>query len=111
MLGDVGAVASIVNAIVGDRLGLYRALLAGGPQTAAELAGRTATSERNIREWLAGQAASGYIDVDTASGRFSLAAEHAAIFVDENSPVNMCGLFDVLQTLTYCKHSSSTNPG
>jgi hypothetical protein len=68
MLGDIGAVTSIVNAIVGDRLGLYRALLDGGPQTAAELAlaRHTGTNERNVRGWLAGQAASGYVDVDTA---------------------------------------------
>lgn len=99
MLGDVGAVASAVNVIVGDRLGLYRALLDGGPQTPQQLAERTGTYERNIREWLANQAASGYVEFDPASGQFNLPAEHAAIFVDENSPVNMCGLFDTLQTL------------
>ena len=99
MLGDIGAVASAVNVIVGDRLGLYRALAEGGPQTASELAKRTGTCERNVREWLAGQAASGYVDVDATAGRYSLPAEHGAIFVDPDSPVNMCGLFDVLQTL------------
>jgi SAM-dependent methyltransferase len=99
MLGDIGAVATAVNVIVGDRLGLYRALRDHGPQTAAELAQHTGTNERNVREWLANQAASGYVDVDTSNGRFSLPSEHAAIFADELSPVNMCGLFDVLQTL------------
>jgi SAM-dependent methyltransferase len=99
MLGDIGAVATAVNVIIGDRLGLYRALFEGGSQTAAELAQRTGTCERNVTEWLANQAASGYVDVDTSTRRFSLPAEHAAIFVDEDSPVNMCGLFDVLQTL------------
>ncbi len=99
MLGDVGAVASAVNVIVGDRLGLYGALLDGGPQTPQQLAERTGTYERNICEWLANQAAGGYVEFDPASGRFNLPVEHAAIFVDENSPVNMCGLFDTLQTL------------
>ena len=99
MLGDVGATMTGVLVIIGDRLGLYRTLAADGPLTASELAQRTATNERYIREWLSNQAASGYVTYDAASRRFTLPPEHVPVLADETSPVLLCGLFETAQTM------------
>src|ERR1700688_4850286 len=64
MLGDMGATLSASLIVVGDRLGLYKAMQEGGPMDAATLAKRTGTAERYVREWLAAQAASGYVTHD-----------------------------------------------
>src|SRR5271166_2619202 len=77
MLGDLGAAASAVLIIIGDKLGLYRELGKGEALTSSELARRTATNERYVREWLANQAASGYLLYDPATQRFSLPPEQA----------------------------------
>jgi 2-polyprenyl-3-methyl-5-hydroxy-6-metoxy-1,4-benzoquinol methylase len=98
MLGDLGAVANTALVIIGDKLGLYRALQSGEALTSAELAQRTGTSERYVREWLAAQAASGYVDYDPATQRFSMPAEQAFMLADENSPLNVTGLFELLQS-------------
>jgi SAM-dependent methyltransferase len=87
MLGDVGAAMNASLMLLGDKLGLYKALAAKGPLTAAELAKATGTTERYIREWLAAQAASGYVEYDSASGKFSMSPEQALVFGDDDSPV------------------------
>src|SRR5947209_1769962 len=69
---DVGAGFHAVNAVVGDRLGLYRALDAVMPATAEQVAAQAGADERYVREWLAGQAAGGYVTYDPDSDRFSL---------------------------------------
>ena len=79
--------------MIGDKLGLYKAMAGAGPITSAELAKRTDTNERSVREWLAGQAAAGYIDYDPATSRYSLSAEHAVALTDENSPACVLGGF------------------
>jgi 2-polyprenyl-3-methyl-5-hydroxy-6-metoxy-1,4-benzoquinol methylase len=99
MLGDLGAVANTALVIIGDKLGLYRALQGGEALTSDELATRTGTSERYVREWLAAQAASGYLDYDAATQKFSMAAEPAFMLADENSPLNVTGLFELLQSM------------
>jgi len=86
MLGDVGAAMNASLMLLGDKLGLYKAL-AKGPLTAAELAKATGTTERYIREWLAAQAASGYVEYDAASGKFSMSPEQTLVFGDDDSPV------------------------
>ncbi|CDX40541.1 conserved hypothetical protein [Mesorhizobium sp. SOD10] len=96
MLDDIGAAMNASLVQLGDRLGLYKALAAGGPMTPSELAGRTGTAERYIREWLAAQAASGYVTYDATSGRFSMAPEQATVFADDDSPVFMAALGDVV---------------
>jgi hypothetical protein len=63
-VADLGATGSAGNVVIGDKLGLYRALAEAGPLAPAELAARTGTAERYVREWLAGQAASGYVEYD-----------------------------------------------
>ena len=80
---------------MGDRLGYYRALADDGPTTPAELAARTSTGEPYAREWLAAQAAGGYVDHDPATGRFTLPAEHVVALVDEDSPAFLPGFFQI----------------
>lgn len=91
-LGDIGSALTASLVVIGDRLGLYRAL-AQGPATPAELAKRTETVERCVREWCAGQAAAGYIDYDPTSGRYSLSPEHAIALTQEDSPACVLGGF------------------
>jgi 2-polyprenyl-3-methyl-5-hydroxy-6-metoxy-1,4-benzoquinol methylase len=99
MLGDLGAVANAGLVIIGDKLGLYRALQQGEALTSTELAARTGTSERYVREWLAAQAASGYLDYDAATQRFTLPAEQGFMLAAEDSPLNVTGLFEMLQSM------------
>ncbi len=96
MLGDMGAALTASLVLVGDKLGLYKGMADGQPVTSAELAARTKTSERYVREWLAAQAASGYIDYDKASGAYALSPEQAAVFADENGPAFLAGFFDIV---------------
>jgi 2-polyprenyl-3-methyl-5-hydroxy-6-metoxy-1,4-benzoquinol methylase len=92
---EVGATLGAALVVMGDKLGLYRALADGKPVTPAELADRADIAERYAREWLSAQAASGYVDYDPDSGRFSLPAEHAVAFTDENSPAFLLGFFEI----------------
>ena len=93
MVGDLGAVVSGALVVLGDRLGLYRALAEVGPADSARLAGCTGLDERYVREWLANQAASGYVNYDPQSGCFSMSAEQQAVFANPDSPVAMTGGF------------------
>ncbi|MCW5771155.1 MAG: methyltransferase domain-containing protein [Rhodospirillaceae bacterium] len=99
IVNEMGAAATAALVIVGDRLGLYKALAAAGPSTPADLAARTKTAERYVREWLSAQAAAGYVTYDAKSATFSLTPEQAAIFADEASPAFMAGGFEVLAAL------------
>jgi SAM-dependent methyltransferase len=92
-LADVGGALTASLVVIGDRLGLYREMAAAGPLTAAELAVRTATTERSLREWLAAQAAAGYVAYDAATQRYTLPPEHAVVLTDENSPACVIGAF------------------
>jgi SAM-dependent methyltransferase len=95
MLGDMGAALSASLVLLGDKLGLYKSLAGAGWTSSHELARRTGTAERYVREWLAAQAASGYVAFDSESGRYALEPEQAMVFADENSPVFLAGFFDV----------------
>ena len=92
---DLGAAMSAALVRIGDKLGLYRALAGAGGLTPAELAQRTGTAERYVREWLAAQAAGGYVSYDPDTGRYTLPAEQAAALADEESPFFMLGGFEV----------------
>ncbi|HEY2461918.1 MAG TPA: class I SAM-dependent methyltransferase [Candidatus Acidoferrum sp.] len=92
---DFGAVFHAALIGIGDKLGLYKALAAGGAQTPAELAKKTNTTERYVREWLSNQAAGGYVTFDAASGKFHLSEEQAFALADESSPVFLPGAFQV----------------
>jgi SAM-dependent methyltransferase len=93
LLGDLGATVSGALIHIGDRLGLYRALADLGPTTSADLAAKTETNERYVREWLGNQCASGYIVHDAASQTYHLPPAHAAVLADEQSPAFMVGGF------------------
>lgn len=92
---DVGATSMATLVLIGDRLGLYRALAEGGPQTSAELARRTHTHERYVREWLNANAASGYLHYLSDSGRYRLSPEQAMMFADEDSPAFVVGGYQI----------------
>ncbi len=96
MLADIGAAMAGASVMMGDRLGLYRMMRDSGPTDAARLARATGTTERLVAEWLAAQAASGYVQFDPATGLFSMTPEQAMVFVDEDSPVYLAGAFDVI---------------
>ena len=92
-MGDIGGALTAALVVLGDKLGLYKAMAGAGPLTPAELASRTGTSERYVREWLSAQAASGYVTYDPATRRFTLPDEHAAALADEDSPACVLGGF------------------
>ncbi len=92
---EVGATLNTALVVMGDALGYYRALADGRPTTPVELAERTTTSEHYTREWLAAQAAGGYMTYDASSGRFTLPAEQAAALTDESSPAYLPGFFQI----------------
>ncbi len=89
-LGDVAGALTAALVVLGDKLGLYKAL-AEGPATAAELAARTATAERYVREWLNAQAAAGYVTYE--DGRYTLPPAQAACLADDDSPTCVLGAF------------------
>ncbi len=92
-IGDMGAAISAVLIAIGERLGLYKAMAGAGPLTSAELATRTGTHERYVREWLNAQAAAGYIRYDPAAGRYELPPEQAFALAVEDSPAYLPGAF------------------
>ena len=100
VVADFGAALSSSLVYIGQKLGLYKALAEGGPATPAELAARTQTAERYVREWLINQAASGYVEYDAAAGRFRLPPEQAVALTDEDSPFYVGGGFYVIKAMT-----------
>ena len=92
VLGDVGGAVSVPLVRIGDALGLYRTLKEIGRATADEVAEAAGCAPRYVREWLAAQAASGYVTYE--DGRFSLTPEQAVVFAEPDSPVNLIGAFD-----------------
>ncbi len=96
MLVDVGSAMNASLMLVGDKLGLYKELAAKGPMSSAELAKATSTTERYVREWLSAQAASGYIEYDAATDKFSMQPEQAMALADEDSPVFLGGVGDLI---------------
>ena len=96
VVGDIGAVTTAPLVVIGDELGLYRAMADGKPVSAAALAERTGTAERYVREWLAAQAASGYVTFDgmrDAVGWYRMEPEQVEAFVNEDSPAFVIGGF------------------
>jgi SAM-dependent methyltransferase len=98
--GDIGGALTTALVLIGDQLGLYRALAAKGPATPADLAKRTDTTERYVREWCAGQAAAGYLTYDPATGRYTLPEAHACALTDEESPACVLGGFQGMAAAT-----------
>jgi 2-polyprenyl-3-methyl-5-hydroxy-6-metoxy-1,4-benzoquinol methylase len=92
---EVGATVGAALVVMGDRLGLYRALAGAGALTPGELAARTGTAERYVREWLNAQAAGGYVKYHAGEGRYSLPPEQAVALTDEDSSAYLPGFFQI----------------
>ncbi len=97
MLGDLGAAMSAALVVIGDKLGLYKALNERGRMTSEALAAATGTHERYVREWLANQAAGGYLAYDPADKTYTLPPEQAMMLADESSPLYMHGAFQIVE--------------
>ncbi len=94
-VSEMATVEAAATAYLGDQLGLYRALAGAGPLTSQELAERTATQERLVREWCHAQVAGGYLDYDPVGKTFELPPEHAAVLADPDSPVYLAGILEI----------------
>jgi SAM-dependent methyltransferase len=88
---EMGAAEGVALHRMGDELGIWKAMAGAGPLTAADVAARTGCAERYLQEWLASEAAGGYLDYDGASGRFTLTDEVAFVMADEDSPAFLGG--------------------
>lgn len=93
LVNDLGATWSSVLVIIGDKLGLYKAMSDSNPITAEELASSTGTATRYIKEWLANQAASGYVSYNASTGKYTLPPEQAMTLANEDSPFSLLGGF------------------
>jgi len=92
---EVGATLNTALVVMGDKLGLYRALAGAGGLTPVELGRSTGVSERYVREWLNAQAAGGYVEYDPASGTYTLPPEQTMALTDEESPAYLPGFFQI----------------
>jgi SAM-dependent methyltransferase len=99
MLQDMGAAATGALVLIGDKLGLYKALAEAGPLDPAGLAARTGMAERYVREWLAAQAAAGYMTFKPDSGAYAMTAEQALVLANDQSPAFVCGAFEVIAAM------------
>jgi SAM-dependent methyltransferase len=95
-VGEMGAAMNAALILVGDKLGIYKAMAGSGPMTSEEIAAKTKTHERYVREWLAAQSAGGFITYDPATKRYTLPPEQALALADENSPVFLPGFFEIV---------------
>ena len=107
-VADLGAAISSCMILLGERLGLYRAL-AQGPLTTAALAQATATNERYVREWCGNQAAGGYLAYDPASGAYALPPEQAFCLANPDSPVFLPGAYDVVAATFHALERAERN--
>lgn len=94
-VGDLGAALSVATVMLGDQLGLYKAMADSVPVTPAALAERTGTDERYVREWLSSQAASGYVAYEPTGNNFTLPPEHAMALAQDDSPAFIPGAFQL----------------
>ncbi len=92
---EVGATLNTALVVMGDELGLYQAMAGAGPLSSEEVAARTGTAERYVREWLNNQAAGGYVEYDAESGRYTLPPEQAVALTDSSSPAFLPGFFQI----------------
>jgi len=99
VVGDFGASLSSMLAYIGTKLGLYSALAESNGMTPAELAEKTGTNERYVREWLLNQASGEYVHYDPATGKYSMLPEQRVAMTDESSPFYVAGGFYLLKAL------------
>lgn len=98
-VGEWGAAMGSLLTFVGDRLGLYKAMAGAGPMTPEDLAGKSGTNPRIIREWLNAQAAGGIVTYDESTGKYTLPDEQALALTDESSPAYIAGGYQILTGL------------
>jgi SAM-dependent methyltransferase len=98
-IGEMGAAINAALIVLGDRLGLYKAMAGAGAMTSTELAQKAGLNERYVREWLAAQAAGGFVTYDAATQRFTLPPEQAFALAMEDSPVFLPGFFQVVSAV------------
>jgi len=96
---DMGAIISAPLMVIGEKLGLYRAMAGAGPLSSSELAERAGVAERSVREWLRNQAAGGYVTYDADSDSYTLPDEHALALADERSPVYLLDAYELIASL------------
>ena len=99
LVGDLGAATSAALVLLGDRLGIYKAMADGKAVTPEELATKTRLNARYLREWLSAQAAAGYVEYNAKSKKFKLSPEQISAFADEGGPAFFAGAFEVAQSL------------
>jgi ubiquinone/menaquinone biosynthesis C-methylase UbiE len=99
VVADLAAAMAGVMTNIGHKLGLYRAMAESGPINSDELAHRTSTNERSVREWLNGQVAGGYVQFDTNTNQYLLPSEHAFVLANPGSPAFLPPAFDVAASL------------
>lgn len=99
VVGDFGAALSSVLSYIGIKLGLFDGLADSDGLTPAELAEKTSTTERYVREWLVNQASGGYLEYDPATKKYSMTPEQKTALTDENSPFYIGGGFYVLKAM------------
>jgi 2-polyprenyl-3-methyl-5-hydroxy-6-metoxy-1,4-benzoquinol methylase len=107
-VGDLGAAFSAVLISLGDELGLYREL-AKEPLTSMQLAQRTGTHERYIREWLANQTAGGYVEYDREHDRYFLNDEQRLCLADPHGPADLPGAYGIVQDFFHIKEQAREN--
>jgi 2-polyprenyl-3-methyl-5-hydroxy-6-metoxy-1,4-benzoquinol methylase len=95
-VGEMGAAMNAALVLIGDKLGLYKAMAGAGPMSSAELAAKTGTTERYVREWLAAQAAGGWMTYDATTQKYTLPPEQAFALADEMSPVFLPGAYYII---------------
>jgi SAM-dependent methyltransferase len=96
---DMGAIISAPLMVIGEKLGLYKAMAGAGPLSSEEVAERSGAAERYVREWLGNQAAGGYVTYDPETDRYTLPDEHALALADEESPFYILGVYDSIASL------------
>jgi 2-polyprenyl-3-methyl-5-hydroxy-6-metoxy-1,4-benzoquinol methylase len=115
VIGELGATVNAGLIVVGDRLGLYKAMAGAGPISSKELAQKTRTSERYVREWLNAQAAGGYVTYDAATQTYELPTEQAMALADEDSPAFVAGAFELatatLKSIPHIEESYKSGAG
>ena len=107
-LGDMGGAMSATLILIGDELGLYKAL-AKKPMTSAELAAATGTNERYVREWLGNQSAGGYIEYDPKQDRYSMSEEQVLCMADPSGPVDVPGAYGLIEAVFHALDRTKRN--
>jgi SAM-dependent methyltransferase len=98
-VGEWGAIESALLTFIGDRLGLFKAMAGAGAVTPEELAKKTGTHPRMIREWLAAQVAGGFVTYNSSAGSYTLPEEQAFALTNENSPAYIVGFYQIIAGL------------